>query len=136
MFYYLLHKTQKFYLMSQPVLRGFRYGVKNIKPEKSSAVFSRTHYGHFRDMHEQRLYSRFTNADGLQDPVITSLFVDRGTGNVTSPESTNCQNLSQHSTSSLPYFDGEARDRKSIPPDMDISSTSITIIDTTDLTEL
>jgi len=134
--YYLLHKTQKFYLMSQPVLRGFRYGVKNIKPEKSSAVFSRTHYGHFRDMHEQRLYSRFTNADGLQDPVITSLFVDRGTGNVTSPESTNCQNLSQHSTSSLPYFDGEARDRKSIPPDMDISSTSITIIDTTDLTEL
>ena len=36
-------------------IRGARYGLMNTKPMSSSAVFSRTSYGQFRDMFEQSL---------------------------------------------------------------------------------
>jgi len=89
-------------------------------------------------MHEQRLYSRFTKPDGLQDPAITALFIDRDTGDTTSPENTNCQNLSQNCTSSLPYFDGETRDRNSTPPDMESNSaqTQVTLRSSVNLTKI
>ena len=38
---------------------GFRYGMINTEPMNSSAVFRHDRFGQFRDMLEQRLYTRF-----------------------------------------------------------------------------
>jgi hypothetical protein len=40
--------------------RGYKYGLINANPHPTSAVFRATHYGHLRDMLEQRQYSAIT----------------------------------------------------------------------------
>lgn len=44
-----------------PVIRGWKYGLFNGFPTHSKAVFKRNSYGQFRDMLEQRQYTKFIN---------------------------------------------------------------------------
>lgn len=44
-----------------PVIRGWKYGLYNGLPTNSKAVFRRDRFGQFRDMLEQRVYTKFIN---------------------------------------------------------------------------
>jgi hypothetical protein len=96
-------------------LRGWRHGMISAFPLKTSAVFSRTHFGHMRDMFEQRLDTKFfstarvPSGEVLLGPVQVR-FLDRD-GKNTDPYKTLSSNMSSEVTSSLPYFDGVARNR-------------------------
>jgi hypothetical protein len=98
---------------------GWKYGILNALPYRSTAVFRRDRYGQFRDMLEQRKDSKFFGAIGNARPGINSdidildspvkcKFVD-SSGTVVPPAQTNSSNLSNECTSSLPYFDGISR---------------------------
>jgi len=88
-------------------------------------MYRRGRYGQFRDMLEQRLDGRFFNTKddrketgrvkGLRKAAVQIKFIDADTGDTTLPDLTHCQNLSAFATSSLPYFDGEMRDRTTDP---------------------
>ena len=54
-------------------------------------------------------------ARGIKQPAVYIRFIDTDTGDTTVPINTHSQNLSAYSTSSLPYFDGEVRDREDNP---------------------
>jgi hypothetical protein len=102
------------------VIRGWKYGLINALPEYSNAVFRRDSFGQFRDMLEQRLYTKFyselsdnnSGKNSIQNSAITVNFVDKTTGNTTSAYNTDSSNLSNECTSSIPYFDGIVRNRK------------------------
>jgi hypothetical protein len=92
---------------------GWKYGLMNYQKTKSTAVFRHDTYGQFRDMLEQRQYTRFYDAGdestppGLQESAVTCIFVD-GDGVPTSdPRLTSCLNVSKAMTSSIPYKEGE-----------------------------
>jgi hypothetical protein len=114
-----------------PIIRGWKYGVYSALPSHSSVVFRRSRFGHFRDMLEQRLFSKYYQTEptpdspnvGALSPAVVVKFVDIN-GNTTSPELTWSQNLSFEVTSSLPYEDGAARNR----PPIDISALNNSII--------
>ena len=93
---------------------GFRYGIVNINLLKSEAVFRRDKYGQFRDMLEQRHDTAFWSAGKLDSP-IKIIFVERASNLIVDPSQTSSQNLSIFATSSLPYFDGETKDRTDNP---------------------
>ena len=101
------------------VIRGWKYGVWNGIRTFNHATFRRNRYGQVRDMLEQRLFTRafFETVLGRQSSISTSAvtikFVD-AKGNATAPENTQSQNLSFEATSSMPYFDGETRNRPSL----------------------
>lgn len=42
-----------------PIPHGFSYGVMNVTPTPSKCIFRRNHYGHFRDMLEQRPMAKY-----------------------------------------------------------------------------
>ena len=42
-------------------LRGYKYGLYSAQPTKTSCVFRYNKYGQFRDMFEQRLFSKFSD---------------------------------------------------------------------------
>lgn len=135
-----------------PIIRGWKHGLVSGLPHHTRAVFRRDHFGHFRDMLEQRQYTKFINVEStivgnevfsrdvirtrtttVDNPVIKSVkdvgsspvnvqFVrrtytkdDRGIGHIyvesVSPTSTDSCNVSTEATSSMPYFDGKARNR-------------------------
>jgi len=108
---------------STPKIRGWKYGLKSALPVNASAVYRRETYGQFRDMLEQRKNTRFFNEGGESEndrsfvtvPAVSVLFIDSETGDTTSPINTRSQNLSSHATSSVPYFDGDVRDREDNP---------------------
>lgn len=122
-----------------PTIRGWKYGVANALPLNSTAVYRRGRYGQHRDMLEQRLYTKFYQYESVEgvksigqlSPVVTVSFVD-SQGNTTRPENTWSQNLSFEVTSSLPYFDGVARNRKAINTSV-INQNLITIRTVDDL---
>jgi hypothetical protein len=103
-----------------PIIRGWKYGVYSALPTFTRAYYRNGHYGHFRDMLEQRQYSKFyissennpehTQNTGVTTSVVSVKFVDSN-GKLTRPEYTHSQNLSTEVTSSLPYFDCETRNR-------------------------
>lgn len=110
--------------MYGPVIRGWKYGVLSGLPTYTSAYFRPTHFGHFRDMLEQRPYAKLfiTNDPALPNTnrqqgqtvgVVSVKFVDQA-GKVTNPENTWSFNLSIEATSSMPYFDGLAMNRPAI----------------------
>lgn len=135
-FYYLNENKDPELLI---VPRGWKYGLINANPLPKSAFFRCDSYGQFRDMLEQGLDSAFfekektkiqwlvdeTNlvssiASGINklfESPVSLRFISREDGSVLNPEETNSQNLSCFATSSLPYFDGEGRDRGSPQPD-------------------
>ena len=111
-----------------PKIRGWKYGLKSALPENSSAVFRHDNYGQFRDMLEQRSFSRFFKqsrgrSQMTVSPVIVR-FVDQN-GLPTQPSRTWSQNLSRFCTSSLPFFDDAVPRNREHPLDEDEINTSI-----------
>jgi hypothetical protein len=103
---YIAHRYENYAssLESQrPVSLGsaYRYGISNVEPQYSRSVWRLDHFGHFRDILEQR---QFTATPGSEPPIKCRFF--SGSVSVT-PENTISQNLSVFATSSLPYFDDE-----------------------------
>lgn len=111
-----------------PIIRGWKYGLHNGLPDFSSAYFRQGKYGQFRDMLEQRSYTKFVNGNeeistrinSDQGP-ITVKFLDSNE-NLTEPLNTQSQNLSIFATSSLPYFDLQQRNR---PQDTTLTNLSL-----------
>lgn len=56
-----LHEANIFGI--SPVIRGWKYGLYSGLPMNSKAVFRRNRYGQFRDMLEQRQYTKFINVE-------------------------------------------------------------------------
>jgi len=108
-----------------PVIRGWKYGVVSGLPTYSRCIWRRGKYGQFRDMLEQRPFTKYYNNSKFQTTVndknqsttfdgpVTVKFVDSN-DKVVKPENTWSQNLSLAATSSMPYFDGETRNRGEI----------------------
>jgi hypothetical protein len=107
---------------------GFRYGVANVSPLRSEAVYRRDRFGQVRDMLEQRHDTTFFDdvqarddsrnrklTYGKLDAPINIIFVEPSSEKIVDPVQTTSQNLSLYSTSSVPYFDGEVRDRGDNP---------------------
>ena len=98
--------------------RGFRYGISNVGPQYSAAIFRYDRYGQFRDMLEQRRDTRFWDAGTSDDYLLASAinikFVDTN-NKLVEPIETLSQNLSFFATSSLPYFDENAVERLDDP---------------------
>ena len=104
-----------------PIIRGWKYGVHNGLPTYSAITFRRNCYGQFRDILEQRPFAKFYQAEdtldakkGIMTGPVTVLFFN-ASGSYVDPVTTASQNLSNEATSSLPYFDGEARNRPITP---------------------
>lgn len=120
----------------RPIIEGWKYGIFNGLPTYSSAVWRRNRFGQFRDMLEQRFDTKFFNESStntqvrslgnassvLAGPVIVR-FVDQA-GKTTAPENTWSSNLSFEATSSVPYFDGETRNR----PDPNVKALNLGIV--------
>ena len=109
---------------------GYAYGIKNTRPEFSSAVFRKDCYGQFRDMLEQRSFAKFyiytddlksINRDtksnssyessgfGEAEGIIKNHFVNAIDGvSLVNPYTTQCVNVDHESSSSCPYTDGHA----------------------------
>lgn len=87
-------------------IRGWKYGLFSGTPQKTKLQFRRSSYGQFRDMLEQRIYTRFVTKDAKlsQSPVKVRF-------TLTSSYDTSSCNMSAEATSSLPYFDGISRNR-------------------------
>ena len=98
--------------------RGVRYGILSPTPINASMVFRYDRFGQFRDILEQRLYTKFCDiakpGKKTADAVINIKFVDTN-NNLISPAQTDSYNLSYFATSSKPYFDGVAVDRSDDP---------------------
>ena len=96
---------------SGPIVRGWKYGLINGFPTNTSAVWRRNRFGQFRDMLEQRLFTKFSkNSDIFTSPVEVKFIGPNGTNVL--PEQTISSNLSFEATSSLPYFDENVRNRE------------------------
>lgn len=116
--------------VQSPIIRGWKYGVFSGLASYSKAYFRQGRYGQPRDMLEQRLNTKFLNEEdnenvnqGVTTAVVNIRFVDSA-GRLTNPENTWSQNLSTEATSSVPYFDGEIRNR----PDINLSTLNSSII--------
>jgi len=101
------------------VIRGFKYGLSNIEPTKTSAIFRRDRFGHFRDILEQRLFvvSNKNRDASLDEIPVTVQFRKRDGQIQLDPTEANGSNLSLYCTSSVPYDDGNYRDRATPGPD-------------------
>lgn len=87
--------------------RGTRYGLSNLDNQYSRFIFSRNHYGFFRDIMEQREFTRFFIINKATDSVVETAFFT--TGSIPSKVKstlTDSSNKSQFLTASVPYFDG------------------------------
>src|SRR5690606_33218204 len=106
-----------------PIIRGWKYGVSSGMPAYSKAYFSRNHYGQPRDMLEQRPFTRYFKVgvrgldaqEGVMAGPVKVRFVDSDL-TPTAPENTQSSNLDAFATSSVPFFDGEARNRPVVNP--------------------
>jgi hypothetical protein len=104
-----------YYAMDHPI--GVKYGMANFVKQRSRGAYRYDHYGQFRDMLEQRRYTRFFeegddyNPKGITDSPISCIFLDNDGAPVSDPTTTTCFNLSTEATSSKPYFEGETPSR-------------------------
>ena len=112
--------------MRRVSIRGWKYGILNGLPQNSRAIFRYDHFGHFRDMLEQRPYSKYyTTMDennNIVTPIISTSPVSVKFSEI-DPESTFSSNVSTEATSSLPYFDadkGDAGRNRGPLPDVEI----------------
>ena len=107
---YSIYAPYIYQAVAGQIYRGCRYGLINPTPYYSNAVFNGTSYGQFRDMMEQRQYTRFSLGDNtLTDSAVEVVFINRsaapGTLNITSGSATNSSNISKNATSEHPYDD-------------------------------
>ena len=99
--------------------RGCKYGLYSWKPRATSTIFRSNKFGQMRDMLEQRKYSRFfiqsDSAVETNAPVICQfkepVWLDPISDSDKAAFDTQCSNLSTFATSSVPYFDGEVKNR-------------------------
>ena len=98
---------------TKPIIRGWKYGLVNGVRTTTKAIWRRDHYGQFRDMLEQRINTKFANdAEGsVSEAAVRVSFLDAYTRDVVNASDTDSSNLSYEVTSSLPYFDGDIRNR-------------------------
>lgn len=54
-----IHIGFKYQMVHNVQARGHKYGLKNVVPEYSKAIYKRNHFGQFRDLWEQRPYAKF-----------------------------------------------------------------------------
>lgn len=125
---------------TSPIIRGWKYGLYSGLPAYTSAYYRQGHFGQFRDMLEQRQYSKlFLNSGdeeesvsvpfikgkkgnkSMTEAVVTVKFIDQN-GNLTDPLNTQSSNLSYEATSSLPYFDLQFRN---ISPNLKITNLKL-----------
>lgn len=104
-------------------VRGWKYGILNALETNSSVVFRRDRFGQFRDMLEQRDFSKYyvvedENGNPVSPTVTTSPIVVKFAD--LDPESTFSSNLSNEATSSLPYFDADKDDGRNRGPLPDV----------------
>jgi len=111
-----------------PIIRGWRYGLSSGLTQFSTVVFRRGSFGQFRDILEQRTYTK--NIDVTRggkistDPGPISIsFVDYMC-RTTDPLNTWAQNITFDASSTLPYFDGIPRNR----PPVDVNNIDNSII--------
>ena len=102
---------------------GYRYGIRNIEAENSSAVFMRSNFGQFRHILEQRKYTRFYTKGEVQSSPVQVVFTRMTSSFPQEPVDTASSNLSVYATSSLPYFDGKFRNR----PDTESAQKKVTV---------
>jgi len=110
---------------SAPLIRGYKYGLGGLFGSLPDARFRRDRYGQFRDMLEPRRFPA-TLVGGIVEYPVEIKFVpqDSTTGGSEDPARTHSQNLSPFATSSLPYYDGQVKDRADNP---DITLTPIEV---------
>ena len=112
------------YFHFSPVIRGWKYGVLSGIPTFSKCLWRRGKFGQFRDMLEQRLFTKFYESpEGspddpnfhqcIQEAVVNVKFISPD-GRLTNPLNTWTSNLNFECTSSLPFFDGIPLNRPSI----------------------
>ena len=121
--------------INEAVYRGassLRYGIYNIRKNRTSCIYRSDRYGQFRDMLEQRIDTRFyepamksekkksAKDSGSPPPGSTEYasptsspiqirFVGSDGATPIDPYNTDCSNMSNEATSSLPYFEGHSR---------------------------
>lgn len=100
-----------------PSIRGWKYGILNGLPQNTKCCWRINRFGQFRDMLEQRQNSKFfyettvgRSSQRVSAAPVSARFVNMS-GLIVAPESTSCSNLSFEITSSVPYFDGDVRNR-------------------------
>jgi len=100
-------------------IRGYKYGLTGLAGTYANNRFRRDRYGQFRDMLEQSPNAAYFVNNSVEYPLEVKFFSRPsrdGKGRaVTEPEKTHTQNLNAYATSSLPYFDGDAREREDNP---------------------
>jgi hypothetical protein len=111
------------------ILRGFKYGLLNASRENSKSRFRRDRYGQYRDMLEQSPNAAFFVKNSIEYPVEIQFYSrpskdGKGRLPLKNPAESHSQNLSSFATSSLPYFDGVARERTD-NPDLTVEDVSI-----------
>lgn len=112
-----LNPLQNLHYAYSPTIRGWKYGLSSGLSEYSKVIFRGGRFGQFRDMLEQAQYTRFfINEKTLTDPAVSVEFVSSMTKIPITPDLTWSSNLSPEATSSVPYFDGEYRNRPEINP--------------------
>ena len=93
-------------------IAGYKYGLSNVVPTKTTACFRHDRYGQFRDMLEQRLDTVTQIGPGAGiDQVIKIKFIDRSTGLEIDAEETQSQNLTNNAASNVPYTEDEPKGR-------------------------
>jgi hypothetical protein len=81
---------------------------------RTSSVYRYDTYGQYRDMIEQRKFTRFRSTNGSTRAPAFAKFVDRD-GLKTTAKSTHSQNISVFMTSSIGYVEGTANNRTDNP---------------------
>lgn len=102
-------------LIVAPKIDGWKYGLYNGIETQTKMQWNMNHYGHFRDLIEQRQYTTFYylkgKNSGVSAPAINVFFIDPLTQTEIDPELTDSSNLNYDASSSKPYFDGEFKNR-------------------------
>lgn len=92
--------------------QGWLYGLYSANQNtRTHCVFRRDRFGQFRDMLEQREFTKFYDETGELKSPVQARFYDLF-GNPTDANRTTCSNLSQECTSSLPFFEGVVTNRE------------------------
>ena len=109
---------------------GFAYGIESTRPCHSTSIFRFDKFGQFRDQLEQRRDGKFLTKRSPaveSDSPIQCVFVRSDDGvTIVDPYQTDCSNMSTECTSSMPYFDGVARNKAD-----DDNNSSIVFLDAT-----
>jgi hypothetical protein len=98
------------------LIRGYKYGLAGLFGSSPDARFRRDKFGQFRDMLEQRQSTATLLNNSVDYPLKISFKLrDSLNGANVFASGTHSQNLDVYATSSVPYFDGVARERGDDP---------------------